>query len=96
MIDRHEQQALFDDAFAAFWRDPKLLERMMAELLPKISGRGDRANKPRSNRLADALAAGAARRRRAAGATSPTTRSSSRPASRSPTASACSAPTSNR
>jgi uncharacterized protein with von Willebrand factor type A (vWA) domain len=56
MIDRHEQQALFDDAFAAFWRDPKLLERMMAELLPKITGRGDRANKPRPNRLADALA----------------------------------------
>jgi len=56
MIDRHEQQALFDDAFAAFWRDPKLLERMMAELLPKISGRGERANKPRSHRLADALA----------------------------------------
>jgi len=56
MIDRHEQQALFDDAFAAFWRDPKLLERMMAELLPKIAGRGDRANKPRSHRLADALA----------------------------------------
>ena len=56
MIDRHEQQALFDDAFAAFWRDPKLLERMMAELLPKITGRGERANKPRSHRLADALA----------------------------------------
>jgi len=56
MIDRHEQQALFDDAFAAFWRDPKLLERMMAELLPKISGRGDRANKPRSHRIANALA----------------------------------------
>jgi len=57
MLDRHEQQALFDDAFAAFWRDPKLLERMMAELLPKISGRGDRAQKARPNRLADALAA---------------------------------------
>jgi uncharacterized protein len=57
MLDRHEQQALFDDAFAAFWRDPKLLERMMAELLPKISGRGDRANKARPNRLAAALAA---------------------------------------
>jgi uncharacterized protein with von Willebrand factor type A (vWA) domain len=56
MIDRHEQQALFDDAFAAFWRDPKLLERLMAELLPKIAGRGERANKPRSHRLADALA----------------------------------------
>jgi uncharacterized protein len=57
MLDRHEQQALFDDAFAAFWRDPKLLERMMAELLPKITGRGDRVRKHRSQRLADALAA---------------------------------------
>ena len=56
MLDRHEQQPLFDDAFAAFWRDPKLLERMMAEMLPKISGRGDREIKPRSHRLADALA----------------------------------------
>jgi uncharacterized protein with von Willebrand factor type A (vWA) domain len=61
MLDRHEQQALFDDVFAAFWRDPKLLERMMAELLPKISGRGDREKKRRPNRLADALAAGAPR-----------------------------------
>src|SRR6059058_5272606 len=56
MLDRHEQQALFDDAFAAFWRDPKLLERMMAELLPKISGRRE-MQKQRSLRLADALAA---------------------------------------
>jgi hypothetical protein len=60
MLDRHEQQALFDDVFAAFWRDPKLLERMMAELLPKITGRGERAKKTRPNRLADALAAAAA------------------------------------
>jgi len=56
MLDRHEQQPLFDDAFAAFWRDPKLLEQMMAQLLPKISGRGDRATPKRPNRLADALA----------------------------------------
>jgi len=56
MLDRHDQQPLFDDAFAAFWRDPKLLERMMAELLPKISGRRE-MNKQRSQRLADALAA---------------------------------------
>ena len=59
MLDRHEQQALFDDAFAAFWRDPKLLERMMAELLPKISGRRE-MNRRHSQRLADALAAPAA------------------------------------
>jgi hypothetical protein len=56
MLDRHEQQPLFDDAFAAFWRDPKLLERMMAELLPKISGRRE-MNRRHSQRLADALAA---------------------------------------
>ncbi len=56
MLDRHEQQALFDDAFAAFWRDPKLLERMMAELLPTISGRREMTRR-HSQRLADALAA---------------------------------------
>jgi hypothetical protein len=60
MLDRHEQQPLFDDVFAAFWRDPKLLEKLMAELLPKISGRGDREKKRRPNRLADALAPGPA------------------------------------
>ena len=57
MIDRHEQQVLFDAAFDAFWRDPKLLEQLMYLLLPKISGRGDKAVAPRSNRLAEALAA---------------------------------------
>jgi hypothetical protein len=56
MLDRHEQQSIFDAAFDAFWRDPKLLEQMMALLLPKISGRGDKAVPPRSNRLAEALA----------------------------------------
>ena len=57
MLDRHEQQTLFDAAFDAFWRDPKLLEQLMFLLLPKISGRGDKPVAPRSNRLADALAA---------------------------------------
>ncbi|MEO6362916.1 MAG: VWA domain-containing protein [Caldimonas sp.] len=57
MLDRHEQQPLFDAAFAAFWRDPKLLEQMMAQLLPKVSGRGDRELAKRQNRLADALTA---------------------------------------
>jgi uncharacterized protein with von Willebrand factor type A (vWA) domain len=60
MLDRHEQQALFDAAFDAFWRDPKLLEQMLALLLPKISGRGELEKKPRPNRLAEALAAPAA------------------------------------
>ena len=56
MLDRHEQQTLFDAAFDAFWRDPKLLEQLMYLLLPKISGRGDKPTQPRSNRLAEALA----------------------------------------
>jgi uncharacterized protein len=57
MLDRHEQQALFDAAFDAFWRDPKLLEQLMLQLLPRISGRGDKPRQPRSNRLAEALSA---------------------------------------
>ncbi len=57
MLDRHEQQALFDAAFDAFWRDPKWLEQMMELLLPKVHGRGTKAVAPRANRLADALAA---------------------------------------
>jgi len=57
MIDRHEQQVIFDAAFDAFWRDPKLLEQLMYLLLPKISGRGDKVRAPRANRLAEALAA---------------------------------------
>ena len=56
MLDRHEQQAIFDATFDAFWRDPKLLEQLMYLLLPKISGRGDKAMQPRANRLAEALA----------------------------------------
>jgi uncharacterized protein len=57
MLDRHEQQTLFDAAFDAFWRDPKLLEQLMYLMLPKISGRGDKQRPPRANRLAEALAA---------------------------------------
>ena len=57
MLDRHEQQVIFDAAFDAFWRDPKLLEQLMYLLLPKISGRGEKAVQPRANRLAEALAA---------------------------------------
>jgi len=57
MLERHEQQVLFDAAFDAFWRDPKLLEQMMLLLLPKISGRGEKIRPPRANRLAQALAA---------------------------------------
>jgi uncharacterized protein with von Willebrand factor type A (vWA) domain len=56
MLGRHEQQALFDAAFDAFWRDPKLLERLMYLLLPRVSGKPG-AVKPskRPRRLDEAL-----------------------------------------
>lgn len=57
MLDRHEQQVIFDAAFDAFFRDPKLLEQLMYLLLPKVSGRGEKQPPPRANRLAEALAA---------------------------------------
>jgi len=58
LIDRAEQRTLFEQAFAMYWRDPKLEERMMHALLPKISGRlGTRdSDATLANRLRDALA----------------------------------------
>jgi hypothetical protein len=52
-VTRHEQQALFDEAFEQFWRDPALEERMRALLLPKVAGRTPRADS--AGRLAEAL-----------------------------------------
>jgi len=58
LIERHEQQALFDQAFELYWRNPRLLERMMQLLLPKVYTRVPRADAeaPLSARLAEALA----------------------------------------
>ena len=47
MLERHEQQTIFDAAFDAFFRDPKLLEQMMVLLLPKVQGRGEKQVPPR-------------------------------------------------
>ena len=41
LIDRAEHRALFDQAFHIFWRDPDLLGRVMAMLLPRVQGRQD-------------------------------------------------------
>lgn len=57
MLDRHEQQVIFDAAFDAFFRDPRLLEQLMHALLPRIGGRGDKPRQPRNDRLSAALAA---------------------------------------
>ena len=69
MLDRHEQQEIFDQAFDAFWRDPKLLEQMMALLLPKIQGKGDRerARAPTASPMRWRRRAATRRRKPAAG-----------------------------
>src|SRR5262249_18381153 len=56
LIDRHEHQELFDQAFALFWRDPDLQGRMMKMLLPQVQAQDPGAAPPPENRrLADAL-----------------------------------------
>jgi uncharacterized protein with von Willebrand factor type A (vWA) domain len=37
-VNRRDQHELFDQAFHIFWKDPKLLERMMGILLPEVDG----------------------------------------------------------
>jgi len=59
-LTRHEQQALFDEAFDRFWHDPGLEEKMRAALLPKVEGRTPR-NDP-GGRLAEAMSPPAAPR----------------------------------
>ena len=39
LLDRHEHQELFDQAFTLFWREPDLAGRMRALLLPQVNTR---------------------------------------------------------
>ncbi len=56
-VNRRDQRELFDQAFHVFWRNPQLLERMMALLLPQIEGAEPAVPQPElSRRLSEALA----------------------------------------
>src|ERR1700686_4568408 len=44
LVERHDQQVLFEQAFELYWRNPRLLERMMQLLLPKVYGRMPRSD----------------------------------------------------
>lgn len=56
LIARADHRAMFDQAFHIFWRDPDLLGRVMAMLLPRVEGRAPATRPPPENRrLADAL-----------------------------------------
>ncbi|HJN04304.1 MAG TPA: VWA domain-containing protein, partial [Alphaproteobacteria bacterium] len=60
-VNRRDQRDLFDQAFYIFWRNPKILERMLSVLLPSFGA--DAANPPSfteaNRRLAEALFPGA-------------------------------------
>lgn len=54
-VNRRDQHELFDQAFHIFWRDPKLLERMMGILLPDIDGEAPPEQEPPMRRIQEAL-----------------------------------------
>jgi uncharacterized protein with von Willebrand factor type A (vWA) domain len=57
-VNRRDQKELFDQAFHVFWRNPKILERMMGLLLPQVRpvpGHEQEDSAELSRRLAEAL-----------------------------------------
>jgi uncharacterized protein with von Willebrand factor type A (vWA) domain len=55
-LDKREQFEIYDQAFHIFWRDPKMLERVMALLLPQVYGRANPDEPPPPpSRLTEAL-----------------------------------------
>jgi len=57
-LDRRGQFEVYDQAFHLFWKDPQLLERAMAMLLPAVQGRAPDAGPEAGNRVSEALHAG--------------------------------------
>jgi len=57
-LDRREQFEVYDQAFHIFWKDPQLLERAMAMLLPAVHGRTPKSKPEAGNRVSEALNAG--------------------------------------
>jgi uncharacterized protein with von Willebrand factor type A (vWA) domain len=55
LLSRQEQRPIFDQAFRIFWRDPKLVEKMMQLMLPQAHGRAPKPEEQQSQRLTDAL-----------------------------------------
>jgi uncharacterized protein with von Willebrand factor type A (vWA) domain len=56
-VKRRDQRDMFDQAFHIFWRNPKILERVMSMLLPSFGADEDSVQQAReaSRRITDAL-----------------------------------------
>ena len=50
-VNRRDQRELFDQAFHIFWRNPKLLERMLGMMLPEIVLPDEQKGEEMSRRL---------------------------------------------
>ena len=58
-MNRHDQEEVFDQTFHLFWRNPKLLERMRALLLPQLQLESEPEQSQEINRrVAEALQQG--------------------------------------
>lgn len=55
LIKRHADHAIFDQAFHVFWRDPQLLDKMMALMLPEIRTPEDEDAEKANRRISEAL-----------------------------------------
>jgi uncharacterized protein len=55
LVSRREHLPLFEQAFDLFWRNPRLLEKMIAALLPKVYGRATDVEENLPARLAQAM-----------------------------------------
>src|SRR5947199_1962236 len=58
-VNRRDQREIFDQAFHVYWRNPRLLEKMMEMLLPQVGVPAEPdQSKQLSRRLQDALQPG--------------------------------------
>jgi uncharacterized protein with von Willebrand factor type A (vWA) domain len=59
-VNRRDQHEMFDQAFHIFWRDPRLLERMLGMLMPAMPGEeeGPPEEEPPSRRIMEAMSPG--------------------------------------
>ena len=56
-VSRHDQRELFDQAFHIFWRNPRIMERVMGAMLPTVRIEQDDLHEM-SRRLSEAMATG--------------------------------------
>lgn len=55
LVKRHDEDQIFRQAFHVFWRNPKLLDKMMSLMLPEIETPPGTTGEETSRRLAEAL-----------------------------------------